>query len=325
MHVHIHMCLFPMRIKFDKLHACMYFVAANGCESQDIDGEPLVQPALAADANHVPEENATADSTAGPTGAAAEIGATGLEQGGESMPAKAGATGSELEDAGTGGPTAGPEQGGVTSTDAGTGTPGGEPEGGKDDSWRRDKRGQLLNGQALYMRFYRSLRSPKQPVPEEVKSKMAEASDACGGRSRMHTLYLHFLACRGQWKESSLVMSAYKRSENQTSCSYEWWGRSKMVAELGAELADDLIQRHKDTEAKMPASRRGHYIKRHPDFPDREELWRYKNFLGYLDLQIDTTGSAAELNTTADIVEDEFFGHACPRVVCFQQCFTNTL
>eukprot|EP00435_Cladocopium_sp_Y103_P025551 s3436_g6.t1 len=51
----------------------------------------------------------------------------------------------------------------------------GAPAAPEGKTWRTDKHGNPLNPAALYMRFYRQIRSTKNPVPEEVQEKRVEA------------------------------------------------------------------------------------------------------------------------------------------------------
>ena len=44
---------------------------------------------------------------------------------------------------------------------------------------------------------------------------------------------------------------------------------------------------------------------RHPDFPDNDTKWMYKNFAGYRDIQQKSVSHSAELAATADISEED--------------------
>ena len=76
----------------------------------------------------------------------------------------------------------------------------------------------------------------------------------------MHELYLHYVSCRGVWTKSSLVINAMKEHHKRQKSTFEFWTRDKMVQELGEDLADDLIARHKTAEQALPASKKGQFI-----------------------------------------------------------------
>lgn len=77
----------------------------------------------------------------------------------------------------------------------------------------------------------------------------------------MHDLYLHYISCKGVWEKCSLVITASKEDKKERKEHFEFWTRERMIKELGSEeLADDLIERHKKAEQKLPASKKGLYI-----------------------------------------------------------------
>lgn len=78
----------------------------------------------------------------------------------------------------------------------------------------------------------------------------------------MHDLYLHYLSCKGKWKACSLVMSVKKTNGTDFIELYEFWSKTKMEAELGPELAQDLIKRHTDAEDKLPTKLKGKFIRK---------------------------------------------------------------
>lgn len=77
----------------------------------------------------------------------------------------------------------------------------------------------------------------------------------------MHQLYMHYLSCKGQWAKPTLTINVKKSTATEGEERYEWWDKLRMVAELGEDLAMDLIARHRDAESKLPAHRKGQFIK----------------------------------------------------------------
>jgi hypothetical protein len=77
----------------------------------------------------------------------------------------------------------------------------------------------------------------------------------------MHQLYLHYLSCKGAWEKCTLVISIRKQFENQFRETYEFWDFSTMKEKLGEELATDLVERHKKQEEKLPANKKGMFIR----------------------------------------------------------------
>lgn len=78
----------------------------------------------------------------------------------------------------------------------------------------------------------------------------------------MHQLYLHYLSCKGAWEKCTLVISIRKQFENQFRETYEFWDFSTMKEKLGEELATDLVERHKKQEEKLPANKKGMFIRK---------------------------------------------------------------
>ncbi|CAE7231239.1 unnamed protein product [Symbiodinium sp. CCMP2456] len=125
---------------------------------------------------------------------------------------------------------------------------------------------------------------------------------AQGDSSRMHTLYMSYLQCRGTWTECTLSVSVRKSHEIKQEQIWEWFTRTQLIEHLKSEeLADDLIARHKDAESKLPAHLKG----RNPDFPDREDLWLYKAFARVKDKKIKAQTAEAEGKAQADAVEED--------------------
>ena len=50
---------------------------------------------------------------------------------------------------------------------------------------------------------------------------------------------------------------------------------------------------------------------RNPDFPDRQDLWRYKAFAGLVVKNKNKFTSAAEMQNEANIAEEDFMNIAC--------------
>ena len=95
------------------------------------------------------------------------------------------------------------------------------------------------------MRFYRGLRSKRDPPPPEIISKVQEAENDAGG-AKLHNLYQHYLACQGTWKESTLVISVSKRTRNRAAETFSF-----ITYKYGEELALDLNQRLEEQEKKV--------------------------------------------------------------------------
>ena len=100
----------------------------------------------------------------------------------------------------------------------------------------------------------------KEPPPPEIAAEMVAAEKS---QSKMHSLFLHFLGCKGQWKACTLVLAVRKRVR---STSQEMWGYftpADLAKHLKSEaLAADLMQRHKDQEKKLPALQKGSFIRK---------------------------------------------------------------
>ena len=78
----------------------------------------------------------------------------------------------------------------------------------------------------------------------------------------MHQLYLHFLGAKGNWTKSSLIVQVRKSNLQEGEDTFEYWTADRMKTELGPELAADLIRRHKEEEERLPASKKGYFIKK---------------------------------------------------------------
>ncbi|CAJ1373524.1 unnamed protein product [Effrenium voratum] len=122
----------------------------------------------------------------------------------------------------------------------------------------------------------------------------------------MHQLYMHYVSCRGEWDRCSLVVSIRKQTAHSSDEIYEWWDEKKMKAELGEELAVDLMKRHADAESKLSAAEKGKFIRVHKDFPSRKDLWKYKNFAAYIDKTTKQITHSAELSMQAEVEEESF-------------------
>ena len=80
------------------------------------------------------------------------------------------------------------------------------------------------------------------------------------GKHRMHQLYLHYLACKGVWRNCSLIISVKKTMQNQRRELYEFWDYKTMTERLGKDLADDLVRRHTEAEERLPQHQKGSFI-----------------------------------------------------------------
>lgn len=80
----------------------------------------------------------------------------------------------------------------------------------------------------------------------------------------MHELYLHWLACKGVWTKSSICIKIFKKNTSEEQQQYSFVTRTTLVELYGEKLADDLIERHKDAESKLPANKKNTFIKRQP-------------------------------------------------------------
>ena len=93
------------------------------------------------------------------------------------------------------------------------------------DAWRKDKYGKLLTANALYLRFFRQCRSPKEnALPEEIREE-ACAAQGEQGKSKMHELYNACLSCKGDWCRSTLLVSVRKLHRLKTSEVWQWFTR----------------------------------------------------------------------------------------------------
>ena len=174
------------------------------------------------------------------------------------------------------------------------------------EDWRLDKFGATLTPQALYMRFYRGLRSKRDPPPPEVQAKIMEAEkEKDAGGSKLHTLYEHYLACKGCWRDSVLVISVAKRTRRKADEVYSFIRFDEIVAKYGEALALDLKQRLEEQEKKVEKKTPGKYVRKHPDFPAEESMWLYRCFLSMNEIKEREREHSATLNMEATVdVED---------------------
>ena len=75
----------------------------------------------------------------------------------------------------------------------------------------------------------------------------------------MHDLYMQWLGCKGSWHTWSVRMEFQKAQQTQRTNLWDFLTKTKLEAELGEELAD-LIQRHVDSESRLPLAQKGKYI-----------------------------------------------------------------
>lgn len=78
----------------------------------------------------------------------------------------------------------------------------------------------------------------------------------------MHNLYLQWLSVRGEWGSSKLTISSGKKNIKDTIELYEFLTPVALAKEVGDDLAKDLMQRHADAESKLPADRKGMFIRK---------------------------------------------------------------
>ena len=146
------------------------------------------------------------------------------------------------------------------------------------EQWRLDKFGTTLNPQALHMRFYRGLRSKRDPPPPEVQKQIMEA-EKDKGNAKLHTLYQHYLACKGEWKDSVLCISVSQKHRAKQNELFTFVTYKDLDSKYGADLAKDLKERLEEQEKKVEKKTPGKYVRKHPDFPERQEMWLYRSFL----------------------------------------------
>eukprot|EP00435_Cladocopium_sp_Y103_P042867 s1915_g11.t5 len=215
-----------------------------------------------------------------------------------------------------------PDLGTPARTEAASDTPGSKPGPGQEqdaaqevesdddsgaESWRRDKYGNVLNPNALYMRFYRRLRSKKNPVPAEIAEKVAESEIGKNGKHKLHELYMDWLAAKGDWGPCVLAIRCSKSNVSDHDELYSFLSKTALIDKLGEELAKDLIHRHTEAEKKLPASQKGKFVKSNPDFPTREELFTYKCFIGVEERKRQRFQSSAEVSREAEILEKDMY------------------
>ena len=81
-----------------------------------------------------------------------------------------------------------------------------------------------------------------------------------GGQKKMHDLYLRWLSVKGNWGAGTVTIQASQSQMKDSTELYEFITKASMDDLLGAELAADLVSRHRDAEAKLPADKKGQYI-----------------------------------------------------------------
>eukprot|EP00435_Cladocopium_sp_Y103_P003101 s5036_g1.t1 len=115
------------------------------------------------------------------------------------------------------------------------------------------------------------------------------------GKTKMHELYTIWLSCKGVWGQCSLVIKASQKRSQDHEETYDFLSKDALIKELGCELlAKDLMERHAHAEQK------------HPQFPDREDLYRYKCFVSFRESYKKSTGTEVTGTREATIEEDDF-------------------
>lgn len=136
--------------------------------------------------------------------------------------------------------------------------------------------------------------------------KRIEAETSKNGKHKMHELYTMWLSCRGVWTECSLAIRAHKSNSSEFVELYDFITAKEMKAELGEDLAKDLMELHEANEKKLPANMKGQFIKVNPQFPKNEELCRYKCFKSYTHALRNVTGTEVSALREATVDEDDF-------------------
>ena len=77
----------------------------------------------------------------------------------------------------------------------------------------------------------------------------------------MHELYLHYVGCKANWQKSTLLIEIQKSNSTANVELWEWWTLEKMEEKLGTTLAEDLKQRHLAEEARLPAAKKGRFVR----------------------------------------------------------------
>jgi len=77
----------------------------------------------------------------------------------------------------------------------------------------------------------------------------------------MHNLYLHYVGCKANWQKSTLLIEIQKSNSTSNVELWEWWTMEKMEEKLGATLAEALKQRHLAEEARLPAGKKGRFVR----------------------------------------------------------------
>ena len=182
------------------------------------------------------------------------------------------------------------------------------------EAWRCDKYGSPLKPQALYMRFYRGLRSKRDPPPEEIQQQIKESEKDKGG-SKLHALYEQYLACQGNWRDCVLLIEVSKRNRLKQDEIYTWLRFTEMEAKYGSDLALDLKSRLLEQESKLDKARKGKYVRRHPDFPDNESMNLYRCFLSMNEIKEKENESRATLAMQAELEVESAMDGVCPALL----------
>ena len=82
----------------------------------------------------------------------------------------------------------------------------------------------------------------------------------------MHELYTMWLSCKGVWAECQMVLKATKSRSQDSVETYDFVPEKDLKADLGEELAKDLMERHVQAEAKLLPKQKGQFIKVHLGF-----------------------------------------------------------
>ena len=116
------------------------------------------------------------------------------------------------------------------------------------------------------MRFYRGLRSKRDPPPPEVQKQIMEA-EKDKGNAKLHTLYQHYLACKGEWKDSVLCISVSQKHRAKQNELFTFVTYKDLDSKYGADLAKDLKERLEEQEKKGGEEDAGEVCEEAPGFP----------------------------------------------------------
>ena len=78
----------------------------------------------------------------------------------------------------------------------------------------------------------------------------------------MSMLYAAYLSCAGKWEKSILTIQIRKKHSTEQEEVYEWLTHEELRSKLGQALADDLVDRHKTAESKLPGNLKGKFIRK---------------------------------------------------------------